>query len=800
LPVKHFEEKIPPDSRGCWADYAPEFRNPSWEDFENNRILFHPDFKDITEKLRNKHWCVITGPKKSGKTWLCYALGFYLRRKLQIASRDIRFITVDDSFDPDEVWEDIVGHKGKGHSDCYYIIEDWHLKRGETTELLEKILRAKDGEVNLRFIFTMRKRRVQESELRENPLFLTVGRDCMFHTTDPQEKFIEFVEGVIRKFVEIKHLEASQEEMEYVAEKWSKSHDLVWVMQFLRSFEEEKIARPLAKLSEIREKHVFMSVWREDGDIKLCLPRRRNILLPLSALCQFEPLSVWPFFIENLPNVDNAVLRGELRKENIVEFFSWRSCEFVSLPESWADLILSTYSAQDLNFNRKNYTEEISKQYLRTKPPNWVYVFLALHSGRRDHPFAREIFHSLIGDDKSWKVVTENIRNVHIVQMMSLLQILRRFGEKEKARDFFSQYCEHKSIDEISHEILKWEISSIFATLQNILKINKESAKAIVAKLTCYPSVLMEALMRTSGTVQSNFLYDILYELSKVKCSRCEGRFQINKQFCPKCEEKIRNEDYPLENSINNLIISLLRKNRESYTEFYADFQNKLKSCTAQTIRKALRPLAIAGVDLRDFFGPFSKSDYRRIMEKSHTLKSVESLLYSFLRYYLIEPSYNFTEVFEVFPDTWIHLIDSELLEDRKMSFNLLWDIYRISSSRAKRIVQSCEERLRKGWINAGIPTYYPATLGLLHILDFDIRNIPIDQDTLKIERMLNSLALKPSLLVLSLIALKVKLPSEQYQNFRKMLDEQPIKGCINNNPDRQLQIVLRNLIMHYLR
>lgn len=800
LPIKYFEEKIPPDSRGCWADYAPEFRNPSWEDFENNRIIFHPYFNDIAEKLSSKHWCVITGPKKSGKTWLCYALGFYLRRKLQIASRDIRFVTVDDSFDSYEVWEDIVGHKGKGHSDCYYFIEDWHLEHGETTELLEKILRAKEEGVNLRFIFTLRKRRVQESELGENPLFLAVGRDCIFHTTDPQEKFLEFVEGVVRKFVDIKHLEASEEEIKLITEKWSKGHDLVWIMHFLRSFEEEKVVRPLAKLSEIGEKQVFRSVWREDGDIKLCLPRRRSILLPLSALCQFERLSVWPLFIENLPNVDSAVLREELRKENIVEFFSWGGCEYVGLPESWADLILSAYSTQDPNFNRENYTGDILKQYLRTKPPNWVFVFLALHRERHNYPFARGILHSLVGDDEIWEVVAENIGNVHILKMLYLLQILIRSAEKEKARDVFSHYCAHKSINGISQEMLEWEISSVYASLQNISRINREDAKAIVAKMSHYPSVLMDALMRTSGTLQANFLYDILYELSKVKCAHCLEGFQINKQFCPKCEEEVRNEDYPLETSINNLIISLLRKNKGSYTEFYVNFQDKLKSCSAWIVKKAMRPLAIAGVDLRRFFEPFSRSDYSRIMERTYTLKGVESLLYSFLRYYLIEPLDNFTEVFEVSPDAWIHLIDSDLLEDRKMSFNFLWDIYRASPTRARRIVQSHEERLRTGWVNKGIPAYYPAPLGLLHILDFDIGNIPVDQDTLKIRRMLNSLALKPSLLVLSLIALKVKLPSEQCRDLIEMLDEQPTKGCINDNPDRQLRIVLRNLIFHYLR
>ena len=54
---------------------------PSLEDFEKGLIAIREDLANcILEELKTKHICLIVGPKNSGKTWLCYALGFKLKR------------------------------------------------------------------------------------------------------------------------------------------------------------------------------------------------------------------------------------------------------------------------------------------------------------------------------------------------------------------------------------------------------------------------------------------------------------------------------------------------------------------------------------------------------------------------------------------------------------------------------------------------------------------------------------------------------------------------------------------------
>jgi hypothetical protein len=114
-----------------------------------------------------------------------------------------------------------------------------------------------------------------------------------------------------------------------------------------------------------------------------------------------------------------------------------------------------------------------------------------------------------------------------------------------------------------------------------------------------------------------------------------------------------------------------------------------------------------------------------------------------------------------------------------------------IQSSIGKFLLQKCLEDKNEGF-------YFPL-LGVLHLCDLPIYSITLFEiDILKIKQTLmtfkeNRPHPRYTLLVLSMVALKVKLSPQQFENIKEILDEQLIK-FIRSAPDLQIREVLRNL------
>lgn len=887
--IKQFEEDVIEEgSCGSWTRHG----KPSWKDIKEERIFIPRDIVDQALKYLDDergHFCVITGPINSGKTWLCYAIGFELAKD----RHTVWFVEENEigNFKADEAIGCIKEDKGKGKKTRYFIIDGCNNNPDETQRFVDRIRQM--GEENFRFLFTMQKTGtafLEEGRAVDKFYDLCSERDCEISL---QDKGIEnYRKNIIKKFIEVedvrKHVGVTEEEIDSAAENW---HDLFWLWIYLKEWGSEDGFKKGKKLSEVKEDDIYNNIYYKKPGLDI--EDRRRILLPVAALCQFGSLPVLESFLQELHI--NEEVKNELIEERVIERFEWRGNKFLRMRENPAEVFLKAAASKNgLNHNSdiEEYTKEKFKEYIKIKPPNWIYIFHSLYLARKSKKseLTTNVLTFLLYDDETRKVTKEVMKQSaekSLLDVSFLLTTMINIGIiKEKGYGIWETYLQDTTIDKIAEEIAKWEISTIVTTLQTIKKIDETSLKNIIAELNNFSSNLKEKLVKASATSQVKF-YRLLYNAAKIKCPKCESMVpfkQTDKEicFCRKCGKRVITKDYNLENRIKDLLRVLLRDEH-----LYRDLQTKLKLSTAETIRSALGPLSTS-VALYEFFYSFSDSDYKKIIEKSLTFNSLALLLVDFRpkNYKLNKVAYNFTEAFpdkvallenlakkeidngflklvsnfrrindqratkiidnlstldedklgkivstgkpkhvnhfiqqgflinktatlkiinKVDDKSWVCLFDLSPPENDDQIFWTLWNIYRNEPLKTKSIIQSKEAR-PQNWIDNMSHFIYLPSLGLLHLCGFNVQDIPIDQDIAEIKEILRKLGgerkgqkLKPTQFLLSLIALKIKIPPEQFQDIKRMLNEQPINGYIYNNPNPQLKELFQDLITNYL-
>jgi len=182
--------------------------------------------------------------------------------------------------------------------------------------------------------------------------------------------------------------------------------------------------------------------------------------------------------------------------------------------------------------------------------------------------------------------------------------------------------------------------------------------------------------------------------------------------------------------------------------------------------------------------------------EKGYTKAQVINLFLS--KRISFAPVHSRRIVNNISDEVWLHLIRSASSDD---GFWLLWNIYVNDPIKAKRLVQNDIGELSvQKCIEEQKETVFLPLLGILHLCDFIINNVPLKISIIRIKQMLEKFKeeTKPTLLVLSLVACKVKLPPEQFEKVKGVLDEQLI-NFIRNTPNIQIRDVLSNLIEYLL-
>lgn len=748
------EEVIPKGSEYKWVDRKIREPKPSWRDLTDNRIAVHHYFFDqVLEYLEQKQFCIVVGDKDTGKTWLSYVSSHNFVKQ----GKEVRFTTVDEDFDAEDAWNEIETQKlrGNGKPEKYFVVEDCHKNPTESEEFFQKVL--DEGEENLRFLFTMRKTGKVLLEDAEPDIFYDEGTERKYIVPLlPDKKITEHVQNIIKRFIEIKEIEYEvlEKELEDVAQKWG--NDLYWVWLRLNSWRYDEGQN----LSDITDDQLYDSVWSDRYEIKLSLMKRRNILLPIAAVCRFEPLKVAESFLR-LQDIDEGVLK-ELKEEGIIQI-SGKRYDFLSIKESFADIILSCVLRKDPFFKenyrtKENYTIQIIKNYLMQKSSNPGNVFSVLYSARETEKAisAKKILGSLLDDANVWAVVKENVKDISLGQMISLLDSLLWVEGKK-----LWMKCEKVP------EIRLCYLRQNYKNIQD--KLRSSSARTIMSYLPLLARIVtLERFFRVFSISD----YKHIINSSTINAIRLLF---------------IHFQKWELYSAAKKMIEALLDADLARLVEKSASLYRLgglIKEVKEADSSAATR--FVENLSEMDLNGLFSRNDPDAERERLTKEQVVNYFLANRISF---APPHGGRIVNKIKDEVWNFLIYSASQKER---FWLLWNVYRNSKDKANHLVKNnigqfllktCDDEF-----------YRMALMGLLHLCDFEIKNVYLPINT---RGLLENELDKNTHIVLSLIALRVKLPPTSFQFFDII---KYTKERVNSIPDDpQLKELLQKLIEIYL-
>ena len=881
--IKRFEQVISKESRGKWTK---GLERPSWEDFKQGRIAIRKDLVEmILDCLKKKQFFIITGPMNSGKTWLSYALGFELERQ----GLPFQFVDVDNDFDVDEIFEFIRKFK----DGYYWIFENCHIKKTEIRELIGRIRSELEKP---RFILTTRR----------NVKQVPVGED-EFHDIENDEKYeiqlgragketVEHVKDIIETFIEVEkireHMAVTDEEIESAARKWG--CDLKCISLRLEGLKNSLIEGRVIRLGQVEDKDVFEYLWSRTGKTRLIDEVRQIALYYISALSQFEPLSVWSSFLYKTTGQQTVFM--DLLGEGIIDRISWEGKDFFIVPESRAEWILRTiwYKTARTSADIK----QIFFEYIKSKSPNWVYAFSCLYLSRDTlNELVKEITASVFNDEDIWNAIKGMVEEDYFFSLSSFCyfsQFLIWAGQKQKVKEIW-YYVQRKNTDQIIREMTSLRISLV----NNFLIIAKEMDQGY------FDSV-------AKGLVPRDLETNLQEASIESLCTLCSIVFESNPQL------------------VASIIMTMLKR---------------LKSASARDITRALTPLSkIQGiVTLEEFFDSFVRSDWENIITNSSTFDSIchllcegfkkrgvyrasrnlaETLLSFGMEYLMTEKegslyrlyhiitrvnelsldvtpfvnwviqldvnmlrnlifiqkqrdaegwheeprssfllglngiaqiaqkrglktsslirnigqletdrlvdlfsdcdlkvvNFFFSQIAQEDPAScakivekgssiWSDLVNSTLSEEsqgKEQAYWFLWNIYRYNKYTAMNIAQNAKHLFSENIQNGSFSfNWLPPLFGILHLCGIKIERrflekIEIDETLQMIDELRSRERPSCTTIILSLIAIKLKMAGGEFRIFKEIINEQVMRKCIYENEDRQLGRALEEVLRNY--
>lgn len=766
------EEVISKNSVYKWVDRKTPESKPSWRDLTDNRIAV-PNYlvNQVLECLKQKHFCIVVGDKDTGKTWLSYIISHYFVEQ----GKEVRFVTVDEEFNAEDAWNEIETQevRCKDKPEKYFVIEDCHKNSVESEKFFQRIL--DEGEINLRFLFTMRKigkLLIEDEEMRDIFYHEGIKQRCIVHLLS-NEASKEHVKCIIKKFIEVKNIgyKPSEEELEDIAKKWG--NDLYWLWLRLNSWRYDEGQ----KLSEIADDQVYDSIWSDRCEIKLSLIKRRNILLPIAAFCQFEPLKVVESYLRQ-QDIDEEVLT-ELKKEGIVQIYGGKY-DFLSIKESFADIILSCVLKKDPLFKKnygtnENYTFQIIKNYLMQNlfnPSNIFFVFSALYTARKTEKgiSAKQILRSLLDDAYIWEVIEKNVEDVSLRQMIFLLNILlwvegkESLVQNEKWQKIRSCYLglNYKNMQDKLRSSSATTIMEYLPLLARIINLEKFFSAFLISD---YKRIINSS---TINTIRRLFF-----------------AFQEQNWNLPSVAKMMA---MALPHADLHRLVS--QENASLYR--LCGLIGNIKQVDVSAAERFVEKLS--EIDLSKLF--YQKDT---IAEKKGYTKAA-TINYFLSKWLSFAPVCRKRIVHNINDKIWSDLIYSASLHH---GFWLLWNVYVSDPIKAKHLVQNNIGGflLHKCTKEQDVVFYLPL-LGLLHLCDVAIHGVPlIETDITQIKQILMIKKEKKeiTLIILSLVALKVKLPQEQFKDIKEGILDEYLINFIRGNPDTQMADLHNKIIKLYL-
>jgi len=584
--VRSFDDIIKEDS--LWTVYG--VRRPSKKDFKQKRVAIRKDLvENIIKELESKHFCTISGPKDTGKSWLCISVAVELRR----LGRRFQFVIVDDSISPPEIWDYMKEFKRKKTDDPYYwFVEDCHLNRRAVQELIG-LLQTEPQ--NLRFVFTVR------SSLKGPTIsgIFDESETCEYFLGRPNKETVEHVKDIIKSYIDLNRIAGvTEDEIDSTAEKWG--GNLADVSLRLKNgwrFHEGM------RLCDLRDDDVYSELMSPEGKTRLAFPNRRRILLNMSAICQFEPLSVWEDFLRNIdPQTTN-----ELEREGVVERLESRGQHFLGVSEAEAEWILKALSAKFGPGFVQSEIKNIFKAYIRSKPPNWTSTLCVpyLRSDSAD-PSVADVLISTISDGDVWKAITDMVQKEHFVTLESLtmiLRLLRELRQEPKADDVWF-YVLRKTPQQTAEQLSTCPVQTISDFLLLAKGLDLTYFDAVGGALSLWLTNLEKTLQRASVANCCRLCHIVFDAYEKERSTADSGR-------------------------IAHLVSSGGLDTRTQVAWFILDvIEKRIKSGSARNVTRSLPPLnGIRSVTLTDFFKSFNIIDWKTIIGNSVSFDSVYHLV-----------------------------------------------------------------------------------------------------------------------------------------------------------------------------
>lgn len=388
----------------CTERWPANIKCPAWEDLKDRIHKNEAFFDQVLSCLKTRHIALVPSPAKQGKTFMTYAIAFHLKERekedwiVEYASApDIEYDKELTRLKRTTKWRRLK---------CLYIIEDCHKLPNDAEKFLKWALGAGKGACH--FLFTMRG--FSEDEL-SGSFSLLSSKGCVIplipgisHIKDIIRSYIDCIRS---KYLRSSHLNPSEEELEeFIKDKVGT--DLDRLMRFLT----EAWDPDQQSLKDVSEDKILRDIWD-----KFCLddPRRRELLSPLSALGQFD-VGVYASFLENLPSgeqLQNLVKEGLIRrrKEPLLRYYE--------MADSKDSEYVLTGIACDQRADYEDYSADLIRKYVTSKPPNTILLFWALW-----HSQKKELINTIFKDSQAMIALQEQLVGLGLSEKLNVATYL----------------------------------------------------------------------------------------------------------------------------------------------------------------------------------------------------------------------------------------------------------------------------------------------------------------------------------------------------------------------------------------
>lgn len=774
-----------------WTDILIIKPRPSLLDFTKEYVVIPTDLRKSIEKhLKEGDFCLIIGGGNTGKTWVSYWLAYYLAFQCR---KPVWYGTVDRDFDAEEVfWKEIAHYYERNVKETiYFILDDCHLNRDQVEKFLLKIYEESElKSANLKFVFTTRRtgkfvfRNTAEQDILND--ILVNKMKCDVKLSAPVVE--KLARAMIRSYIEIKGVPCvlKNADLDSIIERCG--NDLYLIYIYLRCWQYQTGQ----SIVDTDISKVYDLLWNGYDKIRLKDEKQKRILGRLAAICQFEPLEVPEAFLyedsTSIAEVDRLI------DEGVVQI---GSLGLISIPESFSRLVLSTLSDKISILNVEDYSIQSFKEFTRfvlgePRQPNWQIIFQALNLAEGKHrKLGRDILVSLLNDPELWTSTKKAICSLSIEAMSSMMTNIIPCC-RNKAMELRSIYLVHKDLPKRMEAELKLSYASDIAQalrpLSRIINLN---------------SLLGDFSINDFQSIaKRSKLYEIcslFHAFSKLGIEQpIKVRFAEALLSLLDTEPKLVNENQSL------AALALLIR----------DIGKVDKTIASRFIGKVIHSLNVEKLIIK------TPARHRRGGRRSPRSQSLSLYLSSCARYGS-----------EGMRRGTIAGISNKLLMDLVISssspqddFWLFWNIYRCDPDRARLLVGrrnmgpflvrkwsstpgTINKAIRKKKLPRRQSLYYLPTLGLLHECGIDIsqallpkKEIHIFEDSLKRANKWGSGEKPaPTLLVLSLVALRVKTPIEyKEKHIESILKQESVRRYVYQNADPQVGKILNGLAKKY--